>query len=252
MCLKLRLCVRRLSHACTDTDHSISLAGRALYRKKVQGTENSALNVRIGAFPVRLFLLNKIISEHIESAIDKNLKEEIFIRKENKMAYRQNNSQGQNDRIRFDLLERIGVLSRKENGWTREVNIVAWNDGPGKVDIRDWNSDHNRMTRGITLFEDEAENLTKVLARRYGLTFPGNRQRDEHTSGRMFGELTETTRDRSFGEPAGGSAGEAAEEAAGQSGIMEAAPAAAAAEVPEAAAACVAESAAQLEAAAPA
>ena len=85
------------------------------------------------------------------------------------MAYRQNDSQGRNDRVRYDLMERIGVLSRKDNGWTREVNIVSWNDGPGKVDIREWDPDHKRMTRGVTLFEDEAERLTKVLARRYGL-----------------------------------------------------------------------------------
>ena len=97
-------------------------------KKKVPGTENSASDVGIGAIPVRLFLLNSLISGYIESAIDRNLKKEIFIRKENKMAYRQNNSQGQNDRVRFDLMERIGVLSRKDNGWTREVNIVAWND----------------------------------------------------------------------------------------------------------------------------
>ena len=213
--------------------------------KKVREAENSASIAGTGEFPVRLFLLNNIISEHIESAIDRNLKKEIFIRKENKMAYRQNNSQGRNDQVRFDLLERIGVLSRKENGWTREVNIVAWNDGPGKVDIRDWDPDHKRMTRGITLFEDEAENLTKVLARRYGLTFPGSRQRDEHTSGRMFGELTETPRGGSYEDTAGASADEAAEEAAGLSGITEAAPAAEAA-------ACVAESAAQMNAAAPA
>ena len=111
---------------------------QGLYAKKVPSTENSASDVGIGAIPVRLFLLNSLISGYIESAIDRNLKKEIFTRKENKMAYRQNNSQGQNDRVRFDLMERIGVLSRKDNGWTREVNIVAWNDGPGKVDIREW------------------------------------------------------------------------------------------------------------------
>ena len=48
------------------------------------------------------------------------------------MAYRQNDSQNRNDRVRYDLMERIGVLSRKDNGWTREVNIVAWNDGRGR------------------------------------------------------------------------------------------------------------------------
>ena len=102
------------------------------------------------------------------------------------MAYRQNNSQGRNDRVRFDLMERIGVLSRKDSGWTREVNIVAWNDGPGKVDIREWDPEHKRMTKGITLFEEEAERLVKVLARRYGLSFAGGGQ----NRGRSFGEMT--------------------------------------------------------------
>ena len=146
------------------------------------------------------------------------------------MAYTQNNSQVRNDRVRFDLMERIGVLSRKDNGWTREVNIVAWNDGPGKVDIREWDPDHKRMTKGVTLFEDEAERLTEVLARRYGLIYP-----------------------------AGASADEAAEEAAGQESVTVAAPAATAASIPEAAAvtsvpaaACVAEGAEQMDAAAPA
>ena len=201
-------------------------------------TVNSALDVETGAFPVRLFLLDNIIFGHIESAIDRNLNKEIFIRKENKMAYTQNSSQGRNDRVRFDLMERIGVLSRKDNGWTREVNIVAWNDGPGKVDIREWDPDHKRMTKGVTLFEDEAERLTQVLAERYGLINPGNRQ------------------DRSFSDDgAGGSAGEAAEAAAGQNGFSGTAPAAAAALTPDIAdeaMACVAESAAQMDAAAPA
>ncbi len=90
------------------------------------------------------------------------------------MAYRQNNSQRRSDEVRFDLMEHIGVLSRKDNGWTREVNIVSWNSGPAKVDIREWDPDHERMTRGVTLFEDEAEKLAKVLANRYGLVIQGN------------------------------------------------------------------------------
>ena len=183
------------------------------------------------------------------------------------MAYRQNNSQGQNDRVRFDLMERIGVLSRKENGWAREVNIVAWNDGPGKVDIREWDPDHKRMTKGVTLFEDEAERLAEVLARRYGLIYPGDSQdrsfsdekpgytesaADENRPhGRTFGELTAAPRENTYNNQAGASAGEAAEGAAGQDGFFGAAPAAAAASMPEAAA-CVAESTEQMDAAAPA
>lgn len=90
------------------------------------------------------------------------------------MAYNQNTSQrNNNDEVYFDLMEHIGVLTNKENGWTKEVNIVAWNGGKPKVDIRDWDPDHLRMTKGITLFEEEAEKLTKALARRYGLRYTG-------------------------------------------------------------------------------
>lgn len=89
------------------------------------------------------------------------------------MAYRQNDSQRRNDVVRFNLMEHIGVLSTKDNGWTREVNIVSWNDGTAKVDIREWAPDHKRMTKGVTLFEQEAETLAKVLADRYGLGSTG-------------------------------------------------------------------------------
>ena len=65
------------------------------------------------------------------------------------MAYRQNDSQRRNGSVRFDLMEHIGVLSMKDNGWTREVNIVSWNDGEAKVDIREWDPEHKRMTKGV-------------------------------------------------------------------------------------------------------
>lgn len=80
-----------------------------------------------------------------------------------------NNQRNNNDEVRFDLMEHIGVLANKDNGWTKEVNVVAWNGGAGKIDVRDWDPEHERMTRGITLFEDEAEKLAKALAERYGI-----------------------------------------------------------------------------------
>lgn len=85
------------------------------------------------------------------------------------MAYNNNNGNQQRsgDEVRFEIKEHIGVLGSKENGWTKEVNIVAWNGGSGKVDVREWDPDHKRMSRGITLFEEEAEKLTRALAERY-------------------------------------------------------------------------------------
>jgi hypothetical protein len=39
-------------------------------------------------------------------------------------------------------MEHIGVLDvidNREEKWTKEVNLVAWNGGKPKIDIRDWN-----------------------------------------------------------------------------------------------------------------
>lgn len=87
------------------------------------------------------------------------------------MAYRVYSNQRDNDKVRYELMESIGVIGQRDNGWTREVNIVSWNGGKPKVDIREWDPEHARMTKGITLFEEEAEHLTKLLARRYGFRF---------------------------------------------------------------------------------
>lgn len=45
--------------------------------------------------------------------------------------------------------------------------MVAWNGDKPKIDIRDWDSTHERMSRGITLTEDQAMEMTKALVGRY-------------------------------------------------------------------------------------
>ena len=77
--------------------------------------------------------------------------------------YADNNSNGP---IEFKLVEKLGILERHKSGWCREINIVAWNGGRPKFDIRDWDPNHIRMSRGITLYENEAIKLTKILAQR--------------------------------------------------------------------------------------
>lgn len=66
-----------------------------------------------------------------------------------------------------EIMEHISVLGKKPNGYTKEVNVVAWNGNSPKVDIREWNEDHSRPTRGITLTEDEAKALYEALKGRY-------------------------------------------------------------------------------------
>lgn len=69
--------------------------------------------------------------------------------------------------VTFEIMEHVGVLESRNDGWTKEVNIVSWNGGPAKIDIRDWSADHERMSRGITLTEQQADKLTKALTSRY-------------------------------------------------------------------------------------
>lgn len=71
------------------------------------------------------------------------------------------------DKFSVEIIEHIGVLGKKPNGYTKEINIVAWNGHSPKVDIREWNEAHDRPSRGLTLTEEEAEALYTVLKGRY-------------------------------------------------------------------------------------
>ena len=74
--------------------------------------------------------------------------------------------------VTFEIQEHIGVLDlvgRGEPSWTKELNIVSWNGGPAKYDIRDWSPDHERMSRGITLTEQQARTLAEILADKFGM-----------------------------------------------------------------------------------
>ncbi|TMN21959.1 YdbC family protein [Lentibacillus cibarius] len=65
--------------------------------------------------------------------------------------------------INYEIKETIGVLSESPKGWTKELNIVSWNDREPKYDLRDWSPDKEKMGKGITMTEEELENLKKLL-----------------------------------------------------------------------------------------
>ena len=67
------------------------------------------------------------------------------------------------NQINYEIKERIGIISENKNGWTKELNLVSWNDNDPKYDIRDWNPTHDKMSRGITLTEKEADELSSLL-----------------------------------------------------------------------------------------
>lgn len=68
--------------------------------------------------------------------------------------------------IKYEVVEKIGVLSQTEKGWSKELNLISWNGRDPKYDIRDWNETHEKMGKGITLTEDEMLKLKELLNNR--------------------------------------------------------------------------------------
>ncbi|MBE0451520.1 MAG: hypothetical protein IBX70_11840 [Clostridia bacterium] len=65
--------------------------------------------------------------------------------------------------IKYEIKETIGVLSENIKGWSKELNLISWNDREAKFDVRDWAPNHEKMGKGVTLSRDELVKLRKVL-----------------------------------------------------------------------------------------
>ena len=67
--------------------------------------------------------------------------------------------------IKYEIKETLGTLSENNKGWSKELNLISWNDREPKYDIRDWALEHEKMGKGVTLSADELKNLRDILNR---------------------------------------------------------------------------------------
>ena len=65
--------------------------------------------------------------------------------------------------LKFEIMQQIACLSETKGGWSKEINLVSWNENDAKYDIRAWSADHKKMGKGITLTKDELVSLKSVL-----------------------------------------------------------------------------------------
>ena len=65
--------------------------------------------------------------------------------------------------IKYEITEEIGILSESSKGWTKEINLISWNDREPKYDIREWAPDHEKMGKGVTLSIEEVKALKALL-----------------------------------------------------------------------------------------
>ena len=65
--------------------------------------------------------------------------------------------------LKYDVLEKFGVLSTSKSGWETQLNFVQWGDNTPKFDLRTWSPDGSKMGKGLTLTHDEIVKLYEVL-----------------------------------------------------------------------------------------
>lgn len=65
--------------------------------------------------------------------------------------------------IKYEIVKQMGVLSEGARGWTKELNLISWNDREPKYDIREWSPEHEKMGKGVTLSKDEMIKLKELI-----------------------------------------------------------------------------------------
>ena len=63
----------------------------------------------------------------------------------------------------YKITENVAVISQRGT-WSLELNKVSWNGRAPVYDLRKWSPDHDKMSKGISLNEDELYALAKALA----------------------------------------------------------------------------------------
>ena len=70
----------------------------------------------------------------------------------------------------FEIQETILSLPKKSETdvYHTELNIVSWFGKEPKLDIRGWSDDHEKMTKGISLTEDEFVKIARAGLEKLG------------------------------------------------------------------------------------
>lgn len=65
--------------------------------------------------------------------------------------------------IKYQIHQNLGIISEGAKGWKKELNVISWNDREPKYDLRDWDEQHEKMGKGVTLSKDEVIKLRDIL-----------------------------------------------------------------------------------------
>ena len=55
------------------------------------------------------------------------------------------------------------LSERNEKGWRKELNLVSFNGGEPKYDVRSWDPDHIKMSKGVSFTLEELKELAAAV-----------------------------------------------------------------------------------------
>jgi len=64
---------------------------------------------------------------------------------------------------KYIIYKHIGDLCKPNNGWVKELNFISWNDREPVYDIRTWNEEHTRYSKGVTITSKQMVRLKELL-----------------------------------------------------------------------------------------
>ena len=64
--------------------------------------------------------------------------------------------------ITHEVQKRLAVLSAS-GAYEKQVNLISWNGADAVVDIRTWNTETGKASKGITIKPDEVPALIEAL-----------------------------------------------------------------------------------------
>ena len=65
--------------------------------------------------------------------------------------------------IKYEIIKNVGTISESPKGWTKELNLISWNNREPKYDLRDWAPEHEKMGKGVTMSKEELKELRDIL-----------------------------------------------------------------------------------------
>lgn len=66
--------------------------------------------------------------------------------------------------LKYEILETLAELPESK-GYHLELNLIKWGDNDPKYDLRRWNEDLSKMTKGVTLTKEELLLLKEELSK---------------------------------------------------------------------------------------